>query len=83
DDAHYARFEAAGGATMSLETGAVPTLFFECEDLDADVARLQAAGIAFDHLPVDQDWRWREARLRDPSGNHLCLYQAGENRRYP
>jgi len=84
DDGHYARFEAAGGATLSIENGATaPTIFLECDDLDGEVARLQAAGMIFDHLPVDQEWLWREARLTDPAGNGLCLYQAGENRRYP
>jgi hydroxymethylpyrimidine/phosphomethylpyrimidine kinase len=83
DDGHYARFEAPGGATLSIEMGAAPTIFFECEDLDAEVARLQSAGLVFDHLPVEQDWLWREARLTDPAGNSICLYQADENRRYP
>jgi hydroxymethylpyrimidine/phosphomethylpyrimidine kinase len=83
DDAHYARFEASGGVTLSIERGAEPTLFFECADLDAEVARLQAAGLVFDQPPTDQPWLWREARLTDPGGNKICLYQAGENRRYP
>lgn len=83
DDGHYARFEAAGGATLSIEEGAAPTMFFECDDLGAEVARLQAAGLVFDQLPVAQEWLWREARLTDPAGNALCLYQADENRRYP
>jgi hydroxymethylpyrimidine/phosphomethylpyrimidine kinase len=83
EDAHYARFEAPGGATLSIEQGAEPTVFFECADLDAEVARLQAAGLVFDQPPTDQPWGWREARLRDPAGNAVCLYQAGENRRYP
>jgi hydroxymethylpyrimidine/phosphomethylpyrimidine kinase len=26
---------------------------------------------------------WREARLRDPSGNTIFLYKAGEARRFP
>lgn len=83
-DGHYARFQAAGGATLSIERGpATITLYFECDDLDAEVARLQEAGMHFDHLPVDQPWLWREARLTDPAGNVICLYQAGENRRYP
>ena len=81
-DHGYARFEAAGGATLSLHAGAAPTVFFECENLDREVARLRAAGIAVDD-PVEQDWRWREARLSDPSGNALCLFQADEDRRYP
>lgn len=83
DDGHYARFEAPGGATLSVEAQARPTVFFECDDLDAEVARLQAAGLIFDHVPQDQEWLWREARLTDPAGNTICLYQAGENRRYP
>ncbi|MEO5492968.1 MAG: bifunctional hydroxymethylpyrimidine kinase/phosphomethylpyrimidine kinase [Sphingomonas sp.] len=83
DDDHYARFEAAGGATLSVEVGARPTVFFECESLDAEVERLQKAGVTFDQLPTDQSWLWREARLTDPSGNPVCLYQADENRRYP
>ena len=33
--------------------------------------------------PVDQPWQWREARLRDPDGNRLCLFHAGENRLNP
>ena len=83
EDGHYARFEAAGGATLSLEADAEPTIFLECDDLDAEVARLRAAGVVFDQPPTDQPWRWREARLRDPAGNALCLYQADENRRFP
>ncbi|PNB02333.1 bifunctional hydroxymethylpyrimidine kinase/phosphomethylpyrimidine kinase, partial [Pseudomonas sp. FW306-2-11BA] len=73
EDAHYARFEAPGGATLSIEQGAEPTVFFECADLDAEVARLQAAGLVFDQPPTDQPWGWREARLRDPAGNAVCL----------
>ncbi|MEO5938745.1 MAG: bifunctional hydroxymethylpyrimidine kinase/phosphomethylpyrimidine kinase [Sphingomonas sp.] len=83
DDAHYARFEAAGGTTLSVEVGARPTVYFECENLDAEVERLQAVGVMFDQLPTDQSWLWREARLTDPSGNVVCLYQADETRRYP
>ena len=84
----YARFECPGGATLSIhaEPGTSPgdaVVYLENADLDAWVGRLQAAGIAFESLPVDQDWRWREARLRDPAGNRLCLYSAGENRRFP
>jgi hydroxymethylpyrimidine/phosphomethylpyrimidine kinase len=83
DDAHYARFESPGGATLSVESGARPTVYLECEDLDAEVERLQRAGVTFEQLPSDRSWLWREARLTDPSGNPVCLYQADENRRYP
>jgi catechol 2,3-dioxygenase-like lactoylglutathione lyase family enzyme len=86
----YARFECPdGGATFSLhhvsggprDTGVV--VYFECPDLDARCASLRQRGVPFESLPRDQGWLWREARLRDPDGNCLCLYWAGENRRFP
>jgi hydroxymethylpyrimidine/phosphomethylpyrimidine kinase len=51
--------------------------------VDAVVDRLKERGLEFDSEPVDQQWLWREAHLRDPAGNRLCIYHAGENRRYP
>ena len=83
----YARFETEGGATFSIEArsempgGAVA--FFECGDLDVTVAYLQQQGFAFLSEPKDESWGWREARLHDPAGNTICLYQAGEMRRFP
>jgi catechol 2,3-dioxygenase-like lactoylglutathione lyase family enzyme len=88
-DKRYARFVCPDGdSTLSLEVADAATpsetmLYFECEDLDARVAALQAAGVAFEHGPLDQPWLWREARLRDPDGNRLCLFSAGENRLNP
>ena len=78
-----------GVSTLSIEqvseatAGHGPVVYFECEDLDQTVHRLRAKGVEFDSLPLDQPWLWREARLRDPGGNTLCLYWAGRNRRYP
>jgi hydroxymethylpyrimidine/phosphomethylpyrimidine kinase len=83
DDAHYARFEAPGGATLSVERGAAPAVYLEHEDLDAAVAAAQAAGVVFDAPPATQPWLWDEAWTRDPAGNRVCLYRAGEARRYP
>jgi catechol 2,3-dioxygenase-like lactoylglutathione lyase family enzyme len=88
---HYARFEVGDGTdTFSLHiandvNGAAngPHVYFECEDLDARVAALKAKGIMFDSDPTEQSWLWREAWLTDPAGVKLCLYFAGENRRYP
>jgi hypothetical protein len=34
-------------------------------------------------MPPDQAWLWREAYLKDPDGNLICLYHAGANRRFP
>ena len=44
---------------------------------------LKEQGVVFDTEPADEPWLWREARLRDPDGNVLCLYRAGVNRRNP
>lgn len=85
----YARFECAGGATFSLQQvpSVVPNsgvvIYFECEDLDATCRALVECGVEFDSMPRDQPYLWREAYLRDPDGNVLCLYHAGPNRRYP
>ena len=85
----YARFETAGGATFSVqcdpaaEIGETVAVYFECDDLDERVERLARSGMAFEHGPRGQPWMWREARLRDPSGNTIFLYKAGEARRYP
>jgi hydroxymethylpyrimidine/phosphomethylpyrimidine kinase len=80
----YARFETPSGETISIHlTDAVnPTtiVYFEVEDVDAFVAGLDLPLL---HRPADQDWLWREARLADPSGNIICIYHAGENRRFP
>lgn len=86
----YARFECPDGhSTFSIhrveqapDTAGL-TVFFECRDLDETVDRLKAAGLVFHSGPEDQRWLWREARLTDPSGNEICLYTAGENRRHP
>ncbi|WP_338425301.1 bifunctional hydroxymethylpyrimidine kinase/phosphomethylpyrimidine kinase [Sphingopyxis kveilinensis] len=83
----YARFEAANGVTLSIHVGegdaGGAATYLESGALDAWVAYLARRGVRFDQMPKDEDWGWREARLTDPAGNRLCLYQAGEYRRYP
>lgn len=86
----YARFLCPyGDATFSvhhadeLTTGSRPVVYFECDDLDTKVAELKERGVEFDSDPVDQSWLWREAYLRDPDGNVICLFFAGENRLNP
>lgn len=90
ETAIYARFELPDGeATMSLhktdaglgEEGIY--VYFECADLDERVEALKAKGFVFENDPKDQRWLWREAWLEDPTGNRLCLYRAGENRKNP
>jgi len=69
------------GPESSRDDGVV--VYFEIEDLDGRVSELQRAGFEFDTEPQDQPWLWREAYLRDPAGNRICLFRAGVNRRYP
>jgi len=86
----YARFECPDGeSTFSIhQVEDVPntsglTVYFECDDLDQLVVRLVAEGIHLESEPKDQRWLWREARLKDPAGNEICLFYGGENRRDP
>jgi len=87
---HYARFECPDGAstfsihlTEELPKGHGISVYFECEDLDEKVKHLIEKCIHFDELPNDKSWLWREAYLKDPDGNQLILFFAGENRLNP
>ncbi len=88
-DTGYARFEIAGGVTFSVQIDpdekiiATTAIYLECDDLDERVEKLARSGIAFEHGPRNQPWMWREARLRDPDGNIIFFYKAGESRRFP
>lgn len=83
---YYARFVCPdGGSTFSVhlgdrQVGSTTVVYFECDDLDETVTRLEAAGLLFDSPPTDRPWLWREARLADPDGNPICLFHAGQNR---
>jgi hydroxymethylpyrimidine/phosphomethylpyrimidine kinase len=85
----YARFETGGGVTLSVQIDpdekiiATTGVYLECDDLDERVELLARSGIPFEHGPRNQPWMWREARLRDPDGNIIFLYKAGEMRRFP
>ena len=90
----YARLECPDGdstlsiqhdedssANLSLRNRIV--LYFECPDLDGTVDQLKSQGLAFDEEPTDRPWLWRQAYLKDPNGNKICLFHAGENRKNP
>lgn len=86
----YARLECPDGeATLSVNIAdkVVVTdnvyLYFECDDLDEEVDRLKGIGLTFEQDPLDTPWLWRQAYLRDPNGNKICLFRAGENRKDP
>ena len=83
----YARFEMPNGVTFSIhqhdDCATSTVVYFESKRLDAWVTELTSQGYVFEQMPQDESWGWREARLLDPAGNMVCLYHAGENRRYP
>ncbi len=86
----YARLECPNGeSTLSISRAenviesANIKLYFECENLDEEVKRLKELGLSFELEPIDQTWLWREAYLKDPNGNNICLFHAGENRKNP
>ncbi len=86
----YARLECPDGEStlsVNIAENIVPneniTLYFECDDLDAEVERLKSLGLNFDEDPTDRPWLWRQAYLKDPNGNKICLFHAGDNRKNP
>lgn len=89
DTPHYARFSCPdGNATFSLslenegfQNSAV--IYFEHENLDELCNTLTEKGIEFEQPPTEQRYLWKEAILKDPSGNKIKLYWAGENRLSP
>lgn len=90
DSDEYARFECPDGdATFSLfqadesELGGSSHVYFEHAELDALCESLKSEGFEFTQMPQDESWLWREAWLNDPSGNTICLFWAGENRKTP
>jgi predicted enzyme related to lactoylglutathione lyase len=58
-------------------------VYFEVDDIDVAFETLVAKGVVFDYPSRDERWLCREARLHDPAGNEICLFHAGEYRRFP
>ena len=90
DSEHYLRFWCEDGdATFSLhftdtaERKNSAIIYFECGDVDVKYQELLLLGFDFLTVPKIQSWKWHEVRLLDPSGNQICLYHAGENRKNP
>jgi len=86
----YARFECSSGdstfslhLTEKLTDGIGISVYFEVDNLNETVKSLTHKGFVFDQLPTEQPWLWKEAYLKDPDGNQLILYVAGENRKNP
>ncbi len=80
----YARFETPFGETFSIhqvvDVKSDTIVYFEVDDVDAFVAD---CAVTPSSDPVDTPWLWREARYLDPCGNQICIFHAGNNRRFP
>ena len=89
EDKHYARFECPeGDSTFSIhacyETERSSTvIYFEVRDVKHTVKKLESKGLIFQKQPTKESWLWEEATLLDTSGNTICLFFAGENRKNP
>jgi catechol 2,3-dioxygenase-like lactoylglutathione lyase family enzyme len=74
-------FFLGGGGLLELSRSAGPTaddkfsLWLQVRDVDAEFARLEAAGVTVVESPVDEPWGLREARVRDPDGLLLVLVE--------
>ncbi|HLJ07462.1 MAG TPA: VOC family protein [Acidimicrobiia bacterium] len=70
-----------GGGLLELSRPAGPvtddklSLWLHVRDVDAEFARLAAAGVDVVEAPVDEPWGLREARIRDPDGLLLVLVE--------
>lgn len=89
DSPHYARFICPDGDTsFSLmhtksSTNNNAVIYFEHKQLHELCASLKRKGLVFEQDPSPQTYLWEEAILKDPSGNLIKLYWAGENRLNP
>jgi catechol 2,3-dioxygenase-like lactoylglutathione lyase family enzyme len=54
-------------------------LWLQVRDVDAEHARLAAAGATVLEPPADQPWGLREAWVADPDGLRICLVQVPED----
>ena len=85
----YVRFECLKGeSTFSIHKvdeilPSAISIYFEVDDLEKTVIDLKSKHIKFDTEILDQPWLWREIYLKDPSGNQIIIYHAGENRKNP
>ncbi len=80
----YSEFDAPDGKSIGLECvspeGSPPCLALETDDIEAEVARLQEAGVNF-HGPVMDHKVCKMAFFNDTEGNTMMLHQMADDRK--
>jgi predicted enzyme related to lactoylglutathione lyase len=71
----YLELSGRSGANVSDKLA----LWLQVRDVDAEHARLAAAGVDVAEPPVDKPWGLREARILDPDGLPLVLVQVPDH----
>ena len=56
-----------------LEPPGRVTLWLYCDDVDAEIERLRAAGVEVAREPEDREWGERAGSVRDPDGNEVWI----------
>jgi catechol 2,3-dioxygenase-like lactoylglutathione lyase family enzyme len=73
-----------GGGFLELVSGGSPVagggaaLWLQVPDVDAEHARLAAAGVEVLSAPVDEPWGLRECWVADPDGVRIALIEVPE-----
>jgi lactoylglutathione lyase len=62
-------------AVKEVEPAGRAALWLYCDDVDAEIASLRAAGVEVVQEPVDEEWGERMATVADPDGNAIYIGQ--------
>jgi len=83
DHGKWVEFQTPEGKTVAIEqyspAGTPPTLALETDDIEAEVARLEEAGVPF-HGEIMDNQVCKMAFAQDPSGNTVMLHQIAPER---
>ena len=62
-------------AVQEVEPAGRVAFWLYCDDVDAEIAALRAAGVEVTREPEDREWGERMAAVVDPDGNEIFLGQ--------
>jgi uncharacterized glyoxalase superfamily protein PhnB len=68
-------FELGLTAVDEIEPAGRVALWLYCDDVDAEIESLRAAGVEVVREPEDQEWGERMATVVDPDGNEIYIGQ--------